>query len=186
MRRQGVGIGQRMATAAVFAVGSALIASPWMREGERALRSFALRGGVAILLTVLIYFALRGLWRSPVGEKEKGTFRRCLKLLTGTALSGAALYHAWECWIRYGELSQRLVLPDEPPAVTLILFLLCAVGVAGLGKRGMDAMSWTAWIVSVLCIIAYKAANIRPSSNISGIRAVGELHGSATHAIIAQ
>jgi hypothetical protein len=140
----------KIALAALFTVGNALIRYPW-RAGERgALPIFLLSVVGALIPAWLLYPTFRWIWRRPLSHR----LGRMLLASALSALFGAyALYCAWRSCADYLRFSMDLILPGGSRGLLLILFVVCAVWLSTLRDRGMDCFSLLACLCVVVCAV---------------------------------
>lgn len=148
MKTKRIGL-HKIALAALFTVGSVLIGFPW-RESEGQLPWVAAISLIGGLLTVLLLYPVaRRIWRSPMGSRRgRILWVGALSLLLG----GCAFWSAWTGCRDYVAFSQRLILPEGSRFLQAFLFLSCAVAVARLTDRGMDAFALTVFGVAVISV----------------------------------
>ncbi len=138
----------KIALAALFTVGNALIRYPW-RAGDRGvLPTFLLSVVGALIPALLLYPIFRWLWRRPLCCR----FGRLLFVAALSILFGAyALYCAWRSCADYLRFSMDLILPGGSRWLLLILFVSCAVWLSALRDRGMDCFSLIAFFSVIAC-----------------------------------
>lgn len=166
MKKQTAGL-HKVALAALFTVGNALLRYPWRQSDTNVLFLFLLSVVGALLPAFLLYPVFRRIWRKPVGKKKSRLFGVAL---LSVLFAVYALYCAWRSCADYVDFSVELVLPRGNRFLLTALFLACAVGLSRLTDKGMDSFSLLAFIGVVLCAVFLFVVGI-PHFQITHLRA---------------
>ena len=149
MKKQAAGL-HKVALAALFTVGNALLRYPWRQGDTNVLFLFLLSVVGALLPAFLLYPVFRRIWRRPIGKSK-------LRLFGVAALSvlfaAYAVYCAWRSCADYVTFSVELVLPRGNRFLLTALFLGCAVGLSRLSDKAMDSFSLLAFVGVVICAV---------------------------------
>lgn len=140
----------KIALAALFAVGNALIRYPWRAENEGVLPLFLLSVAGALIPAVLLYPIFRWIWRRPMSHRRG---RRILVAFLSVFFGAYALFCAWRACADYLRFSMSLVLPMGSRWLLLILFVVCAVWLSSIRGRGMDSFAMLAFAGAVFCAV---------------------------------
>ncbi len=140
----------KIALAALFTVGNALIRYPWRASDQSVLPVFLLSVVGSLIPAFLLYPVFRWVWRKPLSR------RRGRRLAVGvlSVLFGAyALYCAFRSCADYVRFSMDLILPMGSRWLLLVLFVICAVWLSRLPDRGMDSFSLLAFLGAICCVV---------------------------------
>ena len=140
----------KMALAALFTVGNALIRYPWRGENEDFLPLFLLSVAGALIPAVFLYPIFRWIWRRPLSHRRG---RMILVALLSAFFGAYALVCAWQICADYLRFSMRLVLPMGSRWLLLMLFVVCAVWLSTLRDGGMDSFAGLAFLLAVFCAV---------------------------------
>ena len=156
MKKERTGL-HKVALAALFTVGNALLRYPWRQSDSGVLMLFLLSAAGALIPAFLLYPLFRKIWRAPL-SKHGG--RRFLVGVLSIAFGAYALYCAWRGWGDYLDFSMKLVLPHGSRFLLTVAFLGCAAWMATLTDRGMDSFSLVAFLGVLACVLFLFCAGI--------------------------
>ncbi len=149
MKKERTGL-HKVALAALFTVGNALLRYPWRQSGSGVLVLFFLSAAGALIPAFLLYPLFRRIWRAPL---SKHGVKRCLVAFLSVAFGAYALYCAWRGWGDYLDFSIKLVLPHGSRILLTVAFLGCAAWMATLTDKGMDSFSLVAFFGVLVCVL---------------------------------
>lgn len=157
MRKQTLGL-HKLALAALFTVGNALIRYPW-RQGDRyTLMLFFVSVVGSLIPAFLLYPLFRSVWRKPLSQNRG---RRWGVGALSVTLGAYALYCAVRCCADYVGFSMKLIIPQGSRFFLIAIFLSCAVWIASLSERGLDSFSLLAFVGLTLCVILLFSAGFQ-------------------------
>lgn len=155
----------KIALAALFTVGNALIRFPWRSGGGEMPLLFLLSVAGTLIPAVLIYPLLRRLFRTPLaGHRAKRLLAAAVAVLIGCY----ALVAAVDCMRDYLSFAFATILPGGGKWLLCLLFLGCAVWLSGVGDRGTDIFALLGFALAVVCTVGlflfglpdYRAENL--------------------------
>ncbi len=156
MKQERTGL-HKIAPAALFTVGNALLRYPWRQSGSGVLMLFLLSAAGALIPAFLLYPLFRKIWREPM-PKRGG--KRFLTMSLSLIFCVYALYCAWRSCGDYLDFSMKLILPHGSRVLLTVAFLGCAVWMATLTDKSMDSFSLLAFLVGALCVLLLFIAGI--------------------------
>lgn len=139
----------KMALAALFTVGNALIRYPWKMNEGSVLYLFLLSAAGALIPAFLLYPAFRAILRSPLSRRP---WKRFWVGVLSVLLFGYALYCCARSCGDYVEFSMKLALPTGSRFWLTAVFLLCAGWLSSLSDQSMDSFALLAFVGVLFCI----------------------------------
>jgi len=140
----------KIALAALFTVGNALIRYPWRASDQSVLPVFLLSVVGALIPAFLLYPIFRWIWRKPL---SRGRTRLFAVGLLSVLFGAYALYCAWRSCADYVRFSMDLILPMGSRWLLLILFVVCAAWLSALPDKGMDSFALLTFLGAIACVV---------------------------------
>ena len=119
MKKQANGL-HKVALAALFTVGNALIRYPWRQSDTNVLFLFLLSVVGSLIPAFLLHPLFRSIWRKPLSRRKGRAFTVAV---LSVLFCGYALYCAWKSCGDYVNFSMELVLPQGSRLMLTALFL---------------------------------------------------------------
>ena len=146
-RRRGLHL---ISLAALFTVGNTLLRFPWANAEAGVIGSFLLSGTMAICTVLIGYPLVRSLFRKPM---DHCVWRMIAAILLSVGIGAVA----WFCAARSTEDALRFLeetlLPEKTSVPFSVLFLLAAVWLSRIPRRGVDLFAVIAYLAACAAVV---------------------------------